>query len=167
MFARPQSNLQDAGSGTAVDNLRSLRRFAQVDRNSPERRVSAQGPILVVEDDFLVAMQVEAALDDAGFALVGSAASAEEAIQMVERQRPVLVLMDIRLAGKMDGVDGALALFRKHGIRCVFATAHHDLEVRQRAAPAQPLGWLQKPYTMPAMVAAVRHALEDLAVDSD
>jgi DNA-binding NtrC family response regulator len=167
MLVRPQSILQDAGSGTGAETLRSLRRFAQVDRNSAERRPCVQGPILVVEDDFLVAMQVEAALGEAGFALAGSAASAEEAMQMVEQRRPALVLMDIRLAGKMDGVDGALALFRKHGIRCVFATAHHDLEVRQRAAPAQPLGWLQKPYTMPAMVAAVRLALEDLAADSD
>jgi DNA-binding NarL/FixJ family response regulator len=167
MLVRPQSILQDAGSAATSGHLGSLRRFAQADRNSSEGGPSAEGPILVVEDDFLVAMQVEAALGDAGFALAGNAASAEEAMQMVEHQRPALVLMDIRLAGRMDGVDGALVLFRKHGIRCVFATAHHDLEVRQRAAPAQPLGWLQKPYSMPAMVAAVRLALEDLAADSD
>jgi len=134
--------------------------------SAAEPQAALQGPILVVEDDFLVAMQAAAALGDAGFALAGSAASAEEAMQMAEYQRPALVLMDIRLAGEMDGVDGALALFGKHGIRCIFATAHHDLEVRQRAAPAQPLGWLQKPYTMPAMIAAVRHALADLAADS-
>jgi CheY-like chemotaxis protein len=75
--------------------------------------------------------------------------------------------MDIRLAGRMDGVDAALILFREHGIRCVFATAHHDLEVRQRAAPAQPLAWIQKPYTMPALLAVVRQALEDLDQDTD
>ena len=86
---------------------------------------------------------------------------------MVAAIRPALVLMDIRLAGTMDGVDAALVLFREHGIRCIFATAHHDLEVRRRAGPAEPLGWLAKPYAMPAMLAAVRQGLADLEADSD
>lgn len=142
-------------------------RFAREDSGSADRATEPQAPILVVEDDFLVAMQVEAALTEAGFALTGTAASGEDALSMVAVIRPALVLMDIRLAGKMDGVDAALALFRDHGIRCIFATAHHDPEVRRRAAPAQPLGWLQKPYTMPAMLAAVRFGLSDLEQDSD
>jgi two-component system, response regulator PdtaR len=142
-------------------------RFAREDSGSADSAVELQSPILVVEDDFLVAMQVEAALTEAGYALSGTAASGEEALSIAAAARPALVLMDIRLAGKMDGVDAALALFRDHGIRCIFATAHHDLEVRRRAAPAQPLGWLQKPYTMPAMLAAIRHGLSDLEQDSD
>jgi DNA-binding NarL/FixJ family response regulator len=165
MSVRTTSHM--SGAAAAPARAQPPQRFAQDDRNSPGKDPVAEGPILIVEDDFLVAMQVEAALSEAGLTVAGSAASAEEAIALVERQRPALVLMDIRLAGRMDGVEAALTLFRSHGIRCVFATAHHDLEVRQRAAPAQPLGWLQKPYTMPAMVAAVRHALEDLAADSD
>ena len=86
---------------------------------------------------------------------------------MVASVRPALVLMDIRLAGKMDGVEAALMVFQQYGIRCIFATAHHDPDVRRRAAPAEPLGWLQKPYTMPAMLAAVRQGLADLKADSD
>ena len=146
---------------------RVLFRFARDDSRSADESGQAQGPILVVEDDFLVAMQIETALTEAGFALTGTAASGEEAIDLAASLRPALVLMDIRLAGKMDGVDAALALFRKHGIRCIFATAHHDPEVRRRAAPAEPLGWLQKPYTMPGMLAAVRQGLADLKADSD
>jgi DNA-binding NarL/FixJ family response regulator len=138
-------------------------RFVQDDSRSPEPQRTAQGPILIVEDDFLVALQIEAALADAGYAVAGHAASAEEAFRAVEATRPALALMDIRLAGRMDGVDAALNLFRDYGVRCVFATAHSDPETRQRAAPAQPLGWLQKPYTMPAMVAAVQQALQQLA----
>ncbi len=144
-----------------------LRCFARDDSGGADKVPQAQGPILVVEDDFLVAMQVEAALTEAGFALTGTAGSGEEAIDMVAAIRPAFVLMDIRLAGRMDGVDAALALFRKHGIRCIFATAHHDLDVRRRAAPAEPLGWLQKPYSMPAMLAAVRQGYADLEADSD
>ena len=141
-------------------------RFAREDSRSVDSAAETHAAILVVEDDFLVALQVEAALTDAGFALLGTAASGEEAISMVAAARPALVLMDIRLAGAMDGVDAALALFREYGIRCIFATAHHDLEVRQRAAAAEPLGWLQKPYTMPAMLSAVRQGLADLAADA-
>jgi CheY-like chemotaxis protein len=144
-----------------------MRRFAQDDKPSAAISAAEQPPILVVEDDFLVAMQIEAALTDAGFALSGTAASGEEAIAMATAIRPALVLMDIRLAGQMDGVDAALTLFREQGIRCIFATAHHDPEVRRRAAPAEPLGWLQKPYTMPAMLEAVRLGLADLDADSD
>ena len=144
-----------------------LHRFAREDSRTSDASTQPQAPILVVEDDFLVAMQIETALSEAGFALTGTASSGEEAIEMVRAARPALVLMDIRLAGRMDGVDAALTLFREHGIRCIFATAHHDPEVRRRAAPAEPLGWLQKPYSMPAMLAAVRQGLADLKSDSD
>jgi DNA-binding NarL/FixJ family response regulator len=142
-------------------------RFAQDDRLGTGKAADAPAQILVVEDDFMIAMQIEAALAEAGFALSGMAVSGEEAIAMATVIPPALALMDIRLAGEMDGVDAALRLFREHGIRCIFATAHHDAEVRRRAAPAEPLGWLQKPYTMPAMLEAVRLALADLEADSD
>jgi DNA-binding NarL/FixJ family response regulator len=142
-------------------------RFAREDSWSIDRSAPAQALILVVEDDYLVALQVEAALTEAGFALAGTAASGEAAIEIASSVRPALVLMDIRLAGKMDGVDAALALFRGRGIRCIFATAHHDLDVRRRAVLAEPLGWLQKPYTMSAMLEAVRQGLADLGSDLD
>jgi DNA-binding NarL/FixJ family response regulator len=108
--------------------------------------------ILIVEDDFLIAMQTEDALTDAGFKVVGIAATAEEAIALAREQRPVLVVMDIRLAGKRDGIDAAKDLFTELNIRCIFATAHDDPHTRQRAAPYAPLGWLAKPYTMASLV---------------
>jgi DNA-binding NarL/FixJ family response regulator len=73
-----------------------------------------------------------------------------------------LAVVDIRLAGDMNGIDTALALFRSHGIRCVFASAFSDEEARRRAAPAAPLGWLQKPYTMMSLTAMVRAAANEL-----
>ncbi|MDQ7248006.1 response regulator [Dongia sedimenti] len=142
-------------------------RFAREDSRGADGSTQAPGPVLVVEDDFLVAMQIEATLAEAGFAVAGVAASGEEAIDLAGSVRPALALMDIRLAGTMDGVDAALVLFRKLGIRCIFATAHNDPEVRRRATPAEPLGWLRKPYTMPALLEAVRQALSDLEADSE
>ena len=101
-------------------------------------------------------------MKDAGYEIAGIAGSAEEAVQKAEASRPALVLMDIRLIGKRDGIDAALELFSKYGIRCVFASAHQDLDARTRAEPARPLGWLPKPYAMAALVEVVQVALSRL-----
>ncbi|MFL5260696.1 MAG: response regulator [Hyphomicrobiales bacterium] len=118
--------------------------------------------ILIVEDDFLVALQAESALIEAGFEIAGIASKAEEALELAASQNPTLVLMDIRLAGKRDGVDAALDLFRTHGLRSIFATAHSDREAQNRAEAASPLGWLQKPYTMASLLELVRNAAAHL-----
>jgi DNA-binding NarL/FixJ family response regulator len=123
----------------------------------------AEAPrIMIVEDDYLVACEVGEALADAGFDVVGVARSAKEAMDVAAATLPVLVVMDIRIQGPRDGVDAALELFEAHGIRSVFATAHHDAEVRGRAGPAKPLGWIPKPYSMPSLIDVVRNALRIL-----
>ena len=125
-------------------------------RNPPDR-------ILVVEDDFLIAMEIEIALSDAGYDVAGVAISAEEAVALAESQKPALVVMDVRLAGERDGIYAANEIFRKLGIRCIFATAHSDQQSLERARPAMPLGWLQKPYTLASLVNAVRAGLGELS----
>jgi FixJ family two-component response regulator len=70
--------------------------------------------------------------------------------------------MDVRLAGRRDGVEGALELLRLYGVRSIFATAHSDQEISRRAVPARPLGWLQKPYTMTSLIEAIDRALDEL-----
>lgn len=118
-----------------------------------------QPKILIVEDDFLIAMQTESALMEAGFGVIGVATTADEALTLARAHKPALAVMDIRLAGQRDGVEVAGDLFREHGIRCVFATAHDDEQVRARAEAFAPLGWLAKPYTMASLVSLVRAAL--------
>jgi DNA-binding NarL/FixJ family response regulator len=119
-----------------------------------------QGPtrILIVEDDFLIAMQTESALTEAGFLVVGIATTAEEAIALAKEQRPLLAVMDIRLASERDGIEAAKELFLELNIRCIFASAHDDSHVRARAEPCAPLGWLAKPYTMRSLVALIMEA---------
>ena len=115
--------------------------------------------VLIVEDEYLIAIEVEATLNDADFEVVGIAASADEAVALAGATRPDIVLMDIRLAGKRDGVDAALELYRVHNIRCLFATAHLDQAIRTRAQAALPLGWLAKPYQPDGLIAALKQAL--------
>ncbi len=134
---------------------------------SSDRSTSAAGEresarILVVEDDFLIAMQTEEALTAAGMHVIGVASTAEEAVALASATHPFLAVMDIRLAGKRDGIDAAQELFESHGIRCIFATAHDDARTRARAEPYAPLGWLAKPYTMGSLIAAVTQALTKL-----
>src|SRR5215831_1041599 len=119
-----------------------LRRFE--DRSGPAR-------VLVAEDDFLIAMQTEDALSAAGLQVVGTAVSAEEAITMAMQEHPLLVVMDVRLAGRHDGIDAARELFQQLNIRCIFATANDDLHTRERAQRFAPFGWLTKPYTMKSL----------------
>ena len=132
-----------------------------------ETQSSNSDRILIVEDELLIAIQMETALTAAGFQIVGIASTGEEALQLARAQSPTLVVMDIRLAGDRDGIDTAIELFNSHGIRCIFASAHSDQVAQRRAAPAAPLGWLQKPYTMASLTAMVRAALRELRRRSD
>lgn len=136
--------------------------FAPAEAGGPGGQPQPRERILIVEDDLLIASQMEAALDKAGFDVVGLAASAKEALDLAKGEPPVLAVVDIRLAGGRDGVDTALELFRSHGVRCIFASAHTDREARNRAEPAAPLGWLQKPYAMTSLTAMVRRAVDSL-----
>ncbi|HEY7978941.1 MAG TPA: response regulator [Rhizomicrobium sp.] len=124
--------------------------------------MAAQPRILVVEDEYLVAMMVENDLDEAGFNIVGIANSADRAVAMALTEEPDFIIMDIRLIGERDGIEAALEIFAKTAIRCLFATAHGDVQSKTRAAAASPLGWLQKPYGRAALVAAARQAVEQL-----
>ena len=136
--------------------------MGQDEHHGPGPETAGPARILLVEDDFLIAMQIEAALSDAGYRVVGVAASAEEAVQLAALHRPELAIMDIRLAGARDGVDAALELYRDHGLRCIFASAHADKQVTDRARPAHPLSWLRKPYSTASLIDATRQALEEL-----
>jgi two-component system, response regulator PdtaR len=132
------------------------------DEASPATAIRKAARLLIVEDDHLVAMELEHVLLDAGFEVSGTAVTAEEAVRLAVEEKPDLVIMDIRLAGPRDGVDAAVELFGKTGIRCIFATAHQDAGTRLRAQPAQPLAWLSKPYHRSALLQAVREALSNL-----
>ncbi|TPJ47999.1 response regulator [Mesorhizobium sp. B2-7-1] len=118
--------------------------------------------ILVVEDDYLIALDIEAGLLAEGFSLAGLATSADQAISMAISTKPALALMDIRLLGKRDGVDAALELYRELGIRCIFTTAHGDRDVRLRAEAAKPLGWVQKPYSIATLITAIRNGFDEI-----
>jgi two-component system, response regulator PdtaR len=155
------TDLQPAREAAAAPLNRRQLLLAREDCAGSGKRIELPRRILVVEDDFLIANEIEVALSDAGFDIAGVAASANEAVELAESQRPALVVMDVRLAGEHDGIHAAVEIFRKLGTRCIFATAYRDQHLLERAKLAMPLDWLQKPYSMLSLVNAVRRALEE------
>lgn len=131
--------------------------------DADQKPAAASRPcILLVEDDFLVGMEMETGLEEAGYEVAGIATTAEEAVELAAQRRPALAVMDIRLAGDRDGVDAALEIYRTFGIRSIFASAHGDSRTRARAEAAQPLGWVAKPYRVETLLKAVEEALRGL-----
>lgn len=129
---------------------------------APARDLRAARRILIVEDNYFVAHQCQSALLDAGYDVVDIVETAEQAVEMAVNRRPELVLMDIYLPGKRDGIDAAVEIFRQCGIRSIFATALADPAVKDRAQAARPLAWLAKPFNDRKLVATVQSALDEV-----
>jgi len=103
--------------------------------------------VLVVEDEFFISLHTKGLLQALGHVVVAIAVSADQAVNMAERERPDVVLMDIRLIGARDGVDAAAEIRSRFDIGSIFVTAHTDAQTRQRAEAVAPLGFLEKPLT--------------------
>ena len=115
--------------------------------------------ILVVEDERVVATDIEESLRGLGYAVVGAAASGVSAIRRAVETEPDLVLMDIKLKGAMDGVDAAGEVHDRLGIPVVFLTAYADEEILDRAKLTSPSGYVLKPFDERALRSAVEIAL--------
>jgi two-component system, response regulator PdtaR len=130
-------------------------------RDDPEQRRhmpaadAAALRLLIVEDEFYIALDIEALLAGLGHSTVGIAVSADQAVNICERERPDLVLMDIRLVGTRDGIDAAGEILARFGIRSVFITANTDPHTRHRAAAINPIGFLEKPLAVQSLRAAL------------
>lgn len=127
---------------------------------------ASRGRVLIVEDEFFVAMDAEYNLTAAGFTVIGIAATADAAVNLAETHTPDVVLMDIRLVGARDGIEAAAEIRDRFGVPSVFATAHSDPATRKRAeVAAAPLGWLSKPYSRAEVIAALAAALRQVRRD--
>jgi len=120
---------------------------------------TARRRVLIVDDEWLISTQIEQILTTAGFEVVGTAPDAASAIALADRERPDLVLMDIRLQGPVDGVEAAREIVGRFGIRSLFVSAHTDPGTITRTHAARPLGWLPKPFTQAELLQAVQTAL--------
>ena len=102
--------------------------------------------ILIVEDEAIVSADIANKLRKLGYEVVGETDTGEEAVEIARRLRPSLVLMDIRLAGAMDGITAADVIRRECRAPVVFLTAHSDSPTLQRARQTEAFGYILKPF---------------------
>ena len=118
--------------------------------------------ILIVEDEFPIALELNELLTASGYEVAGMASDANEAVAMAMNGRPDLVLMDIRLPGKMDGIDAAVRIGRELHIPSVFLTGLDKVEFVERAKAADPLGYILKPLNENQILATLKIAVHKM-----
>lgn len=121
--------------------------------------------ILIVEDEGIIARDIQRELLDLGYQPVDIAVSGEGAVESAERLRPQLVLMDIHLTGAMDGIEAAIRIRQRCGIPCIFLTAYATEEVVERAKAAMPLGYIVKPFDAQSLRSTMEIALHKDEID--
>jgi CheY-like chemotaxis protein len=102
--------------------------------------------LLIVEDEPEVAKTLEIKLKKFGYTVVGSERSAEKGIQKAGELLPDIVLMDIELSGKMDGIEAADTIRKKYQIPSIYITAICDAKTLQRVGASIPYGYILKPF---------------------
>jgi DNA-binding response OmpR family regulator len=130
----------------------------QTNRPSPKPRA------LIVEDETLIAEELKERLAGLGFSVIAAVDSAEEGIAIATRERPDLVLMDIRLKGAKDGVQAAEEIHGQVDVPVVYLTAHSDRLTVDRAKRTHYDGFILKPFRARELqstieIAIQRHAL--------
>jgi PAS domain S-box-containing protein len=128
--------------------------------------------ILVVEDESIVALDLQDRLREIGYSVPALARSGESAIKKVAEIQPDLILMDINLDGEMDGIEAAERIRREFDIPVIFLTAFSDRATLERARFAGPYGYILKPFEIENVHSAIemavhRHRLENQLRDSE
>ncbi|MEM8771481.1 MAG: response regulator transcription factor [Pseudomonadota bacterium] len=111
--------------------------------------------VLIVEDELVVARDLEASLTAMGHEVVGIATNASDALSLAEDEKPDLALVDIRIKGDRDGISLAAYLKQDAPIRIVFLTSYADKETVERASAVNASGYLLKPFTEETLFASL------------
>ncbi len=115
--------------------------------------------VLVVEDEMIVARDIENRLNNLGYTVVGLASTGEEAVRSALGNVPDLVLMDIMLKGEMDGIQAAEQINRELDIPIVYLTAYADETTLERAKITGPFGYIVKPFEQRGLHTTIETAL--------
>src|SRR5574344_166416 len=102
--------------------------------------------IYIVEDERIIAIDLQRRLERLGYVVCGSASDAEEALAGIRSTKPDLILMDIVLPGSVDGIDVAIQVRRELNVPVIFLSAYTDARTLERAKAANPLGYILKPF---------------------
>ena len=115
--------------------------------------------ILIVEDESVVAANLQHSLTEMGYYVIDWVPTGEAAIELAEREHPDLVLMDIHLAGALNGIESARMIWERLQIPIVYCTAHADIDTLKAVQTTESYGYVVKPFESPAVRAAIELAL--------
>lgn len=115
--------------------------------------------ILIVEDEGLIAQDIENMVKNAGYEVCGVAQSGAQAVELAESLEPDLVLMDIILRGGMDGIEAARLIRERCGLPVIYLTSHADETTLERAKLSEPLGYTLKPVEQKELMTVMEVAL--------
>ena len=149
-------------------NADHQRLFAIADRNEssgPEPEGLDPVSILLVEDEGLIARDLEDTLIRLGYQVSGIASEGTEAIEMARELHPQLVVMDVSLRGELDGIEAACEIQKDAPVPVIFLTGHTDTETLQRAVMTGPLGYLIKPFQETDLRCAIEVAIHKHRAD--
>jgi len=122
--------------------------------------------LLIVEDEPIVALDLQQEVEQLGCEVVGLAESADEALVAAEICRPDLALMDVRIVGSMDGIQTARLLRTAYDVPVIFLTSYSDEATIGRAVKEMPYGYLTKPFKSRELKASLRVALHKAQADA-
>jgi CheY-like chemotaxis protein/predicted transcriptional regulator len=123
--------------------------------------------ILVVDDEAIIILQLEKRLSAMGYTIAGMAASGEDAVDLARHTLPDLVLMDIVMPGKMNGIDAAKIITGELDIPVVFVTSYADDTIIEKAKSVRPYGYIVKPFNELEIKAAIEVALFRKATEKE
>jgi len=115
----------------------------------------------IVEDELVIARTILSTLDELGYSHAGPAISYTEAMEMLDNNKPDLLLLDIQLSGKKDGIDVAQKVNELYGIPFIFLTANSDAETIERAKKVKPHAYIVKPFSKEELFAAIEIAFSN------
>lgn len=115
--------------------------------------------ILIVEDEAIISMDIKGILEGHGYTVADSAISGEEAVEKASRLKPDLILMDILLAGKIDGIEAAVQIRKKHDIPIIYITSYSDEAKLEKAKITEPYAYIIKPIKEKELYSNIEAAL--------
>ena len=130
------------------------------DLNPPERRA------LIIEDEALIAEELSERLSGLGFCVIAAVDSADEGVAIATRERPDLVLMDIRLKGAKNGMQAAEEIRQQVDVPIVYLTAYSDESTVERAKRTEHDGFILKPFHRQELQATIDVAMRRYAIRS-
>ena len=121
--------------------------------------------ILIVEDEAITGMGLKKSLSDLGYVVIGIVPTGEQAIEVAVEQKPNIVLMDIQLAGKMDGITAAENIRIRTRIPVIYLTKHSDHRFVQKAKITEPFGYIIKPVSEAELKTTIEIALYKAGIE--